>query len=88
MDKNEKQGFLGRTGGFPGETGCVKRDQKRRGKISLNEINKKQKIKSARREIRKKKVDEQTEIKIRSFPGVANFLTRCWGTASSALEAT
>ena len=47
-------------GGIPGEMGCIKRDQKRRGKISLNEINKKQKIKSARREIRKKKVDEQT----------------------------
>ena len=47
-------------GGIPGETGCVKRDKKRRGKISLNEINKKQKIKSVRKEIRKKKVDEQT----------------------------
>ena len=75
-------------GGIPGKMGRIKRDQRRRGKISLNEINKKQKIKSARRGIRKKKVDEQTEIKIRYFPGVADFLTRCWGTASSALEAT
>ena len=40
--------------------GCIRGGKKGWGKIFLNEINKKQKIKSVRKEIRKKKVDEQT----------------------------
>ena len=87
-DKNKKQGFLGRTGGFPGEMKCSSRGQRRRGEEFLNEKKEKQKRKNRRQKSREKKIFEQAEIKIRSFPGVVAFLTSCWGTASSSLEAT
>ena len=74
-------------GGIPGVLGDVKWVQKRWGKDASTKIKNKQKRKVLRPEEREKKIVEQTEIKIRSFPDVAALLTRCWGTASS-LEAT
>ena len=74
-------------GGIPGGLGDVKWGKKRWGKDVSTKIKHKQKRRTLRTESREKKVVEQTEIKIRSFPDVAALLTRCWGTASS-LEAT
>ena len=74
-------------GGIPRDLGAISWGKKGWGKDVSNEIKHKQKRKTLRTESREKKVVEQTEIKIRSFPDVAAVLTRCWGTASS-LEAT
>ena len=84
---NKKEDLLEGVGGIPRVLGTTSWDKKGWGKDVLNEIKHKQKRKTLRTESREKKVVEQTEIKIRSFPDVAALLTRCWGAASS-LEAT
>ena len=84
---NEKEDLLEGVGGIPGVLGTISWGKSGWGKDVSNEIKHKQKTKTLRTESREKKVVEQTEIKIRSFPDVAALLTRCWGAASS-LEAT
>ena len=63
-------------GGIPGVLGDVKWVQERWGKDVSTKIKNKQKRKVLRPEEREKKIVEQTEIKIRSFPGVVDSLTR------------
>ena len=84
---NKKEDFLEGVGGIPRVLGTIRWGKKGWGKDVSTKIKHKQKRKTLRTEGREKKVVEQTEIKIRSFPDVAALLTRCWGTASS-LEAT
>ena len=84
---NKKEDFLEGVGGIPRVLGTISWGKKGWGKDVSNEIKHKQKRKTLRTESREKKVVEQTEIKIRSFPDVAALLTRSWGAASS-LEAT
>ena len=76
ITSNKIGNLLGGMGGIPGVLGDVKWVQKKWGKDASTKIKNKQKRKVLRPEDREKKVVEQTEIKIRSFPGVVDSLTR------------